>query len=193
MKKNLSITKVGLPRRFGISLFWRWWEGKIKYIMFCQKWNFLYFYLLSILILSLNTFRLSFFLPNLKNVLVTVNLRKADKTRIGKLRKIQLFSLHNLLKRSSIMCSIMTDACTVDNFQKYFVLTAFLASSSQSSLAGRFSWESNCKRDFSSFTFHHNEVVLCAITTITSTNAKTEDQNCCQGSDHQQRHHPFLR
>ena len=87
----------------------------------------------------------------------------------------------------------VTDACTVDNFQKYFVLTAFLASSSQSSLAGRFSWESNCKRDFSSFTFHHNEVVLCAITTITSTNAKTEDQNCCQGSDHQQRHHPFLR
>lgn len=114
MKKNLSITKVGLPRRFGISLFWRWWEGKIKYIMFCQKWNFLYFYLLSILILSLNTFRLSFFLPNLKNVLVTGNLRKADKTRIGNLRKILLFSLHNLLKRSSIMCSIMTDACTVD-------------------------------------------------------------------------------
>ena len=110
MKKNLSITKVGLPRRFGISLFWRWWEGKIKYIMFCQKRNFLYFYLLSILILSLNTFRLSFFLPNLKNVLVTGNLRKADKTRIGNLRKILLFSLHNLLKRSSIM----TDACTVD-------------------------------------------------------------------------------
>ena len=71
---------------------------------FCQKWNFFHFYLLSILIHSL-TFRLSFFLPNLKNVLVTGNLRKADKTRIGNLRKILLFSLHNLLKTGSIMCS----------------------------------------------------------------------------------------
>ena len=126
MKKKSKYYKGGFAEEVWNFTFLKVVGGKIKYIMFCQKWNFLYFYLLSILILSI-TFRLSFFLPNSKNVLVTGNLRKADKTRIGNLRKILLFSLHNLLKTSSIMCFTwpMHAQWTSCQFSEIFCLDSF--------------------------------------------------------------------